>query len=299
MEKLQTLLEFYQSKLNWVPDTIRKDIGHFNVFKLDDFVKKNSKPIPYSRKDYFKISLIVGRNKIHYADKDIEIKKQALFFANPQVPYNWERLDEQQTGFFCVFTPEFFHQFGKLTEYEMFQPNSIPVYELSNDEMECAQQIFHKMEKEIVSEYNHKYDLLRTFVFELMHLALKIVPVTTIDRKPKKAPQRTTILFLELLERQFPIDNTNRCLALRSPSDFARQLSIHVNHLNRAVKLATEKTTSQLIAERILQEAKILLKHTEWNISEIAFSLGFKELTHFNNFFKKYTDLNPTQFKNV
>ena len=72
---------------------------------------------------------------------------------------------------------------------------------------------------------------------------------------------------------------------LRSPSDFARHLNLHVNHLNRAVKETTEKTTSQIIAERILRESKILLKHSSWNVSEIAYALGFSEPTHFNNIF--------------
>jgi AraC-like DNA-binding protein len=45
--------------------------------------------------------------------------------------------------------------------------------------------------------------------------------------------------------------------------------------LNRAVKESTDKTTSQIIGERILQEPKILLKHSPWNVSEIADALGF------------------------
>jgi AraC-like DNA-binding protein len=54
-----------------------------------------------------------------------------------------------------------------------------------------------------------------------------------------------------------------------------------------------------VISERLLQEAKILLKHTDWNISEIAYSLGFEEPTHFNNFFKKNIQLTPRQFRTV
>lgn len=54
-----------------------------------------------------------------------------------------------------------------------------------------------------------------------------------------------------------------------------------------------------IIAERLLQEAKILLRHTEWNISEIAYSLGFKEATHFNNFFKKMMQLTPVRFREM
>ncbi|CAN5167174.1 hypothetical protein BH20BAC1_BH20BAC1_20710 [soil metagenome] len=68
--------------------------------------------------------------------------------------------------------------------------------------------------------------------------------------------------------------------------------------MNKAIKETTEKTTSTLIAERILQEAKILLKHSTWSVSEIAYALGFTEATHFNNFFKKHLQINPTGFRN-
>lgn len=104
---------------------------------------------------------------------------------------------------------------------------------------------------------------------------------------------------MELLERQFPVDEQHTAVTLRTASDFARQLNVHVNHLNRAVKEITEKTTSQLIAERIVQEAKILLKHSAWTVSEIAYALGFTEVTHFNNFFKKHVSLSPLKFRAV
>jgi AraC family transcriptional regulator, transcriptional activator of pobA len=102
-----------------------------------------------------------------------------------------------------------------------------------------------------------------------------------------------------LLERQFPIDDNHRRINLRSASDFANQLNVHVNHLNHALRETMQKTTTQIIADRILQESKILLKHSTWNVSEIAFSLGFTEVTHFNNFFKKHTKLSPLKFRNV
>jgi AraC-like DNA-binding protein len=76
-------------------------------------------------------------------------------------------------------------------------------------------------------------------------------------------------------------------------------LNVHVNHLNRAIKETTEKTTSQIIAERMVQEAKILLKYSSWTVSEIAYALGFSELTHFNNFFKKHVALSPLKFRAV
>ena len=299
MEKTQSIEEFYQSKFNWIPNNIRNEIGHFNVFKMEDYVGENSKPIPYSRKDYFKITLIIGKNRVHYADKVIDIKKQALFFSNPQIPYKFEWLSDYKSGFFCVFTPAFFHHFGNLKNYEVFLPNITPVFELTDEQLQKVTQIFEQMFQEITSDYSHKYDVVRNLVFEILHYALKMQPTSKSEKRHTNASQRITHLFLELLERQFPIEDTKQRMNFRSPSDFATQLSIHVNHLNRAVKEISEKTTSEIIAERILQESKILLKHTEWNISEIAYSLGFTEVTHFNNFFKKHLGINPSQFKTI
>jgi AraC-like DNA-binding protein len=154
------------------------------------------------------------------------------------------------------------------------------------------------MFEEINSDYIHKYDVLRTLVFELLHFAMKMQPSAEFNKQAIHASQRISTLFLELLERQFPIDDNHQEVNLRSASDYACQLNIHVNHLNRAVKENTEKTTSQLIAERFLQEAKILLKHSAWSVSEIAYALGFTEVTHFNNFFKKHVKLSPLKFRN-
>ncbi|MBS1573864.1 MAG: AraC family transcriptional regulator, partial [Bacteroidetes bacterium] len=40
------------------------------------------------------------------------------------------------------------------------------------------------------------------------------------------------------------------------------------------------------------------LKHSAWPVSEIAYSLGFNEITHFNNFFKKHLQISPLRFRN-
>jgi AraC-like DNA-binding protein len=155
------------------------------------------------------------------------------------------------------------------------------------------------MFEEINSDYIHKYDVLRNLVFELLHFAMKIQPATNSVKQQTNASKRISVLFLELLERQFPIDDAHQRINFRSASDFANQLAVHVNHLNRAVKETSQKTTTQIIAERILQESKILLRHSAWSVSEIAYALGFTEVTHFNNFFKKHVQSSPLKFRNV
>ncbi|WP_089874271.1 helix-turn-helix domain-containing protein [Epilithonimonas hungarica] len=296
MKMVETLEDFYTERFSAVPTNLKSEIGHFNVFKFDDLAGCSIKPIPYSRRGYYKISLIQGRNKVHFSDKTIEIKKQALLFANPQIPYNWEQIGKNQNGFSCVFTESFFHHFGNPKNYSVFHPEGLPILELSDKQVKWAIQVFSEMLTEWTSDHKHKYDKMRVSVFELLYNTEKLIPVASIRKNATNASQKITTQFLELLERQFPVEDVGT-LRLRSASDFAEKLSVHVNHLNKALKGVVNKSTSVIIQERILVESKILLKYTNKDISEIAFALGFKETTHFHNFFKKQTKITPSQFR--
>lgn len=299
MDANENLEAFYKRKFNWMPDNIRDQIGHFNLFRLEPFMEGRPTSIPYKRRDFYKIMLVKGQSQVHFADNIFEIKKQALSFSNPLIPYKWEHLDKTREGVYCIFNQYFFHQFGQLTQYEVFHSNGAHIFELTDDEAQKVSEIFERMDKEFNSDYKYKYDAIRNHIFELIHFGLKLQPSEQLKKHPINASQRISTLFMELLERQFPIDESHLSVQFRSASDFANQLNVHVNHLNRAVKETTRKTTTQIIADRILQEAKILLRHSGWNVSEIAYALGFTETTHFNNFFKKHLQTTPLKFRNA
>jgi AraC family transcriptional regulator, transcriptional activator of pobA len=274
-------------------------LGQFNVLRLEPILEKNNRPTVYRTRDYFKITLVKGSGIFHYADKSVLIEQQAIAFSNPQIPYNWERRDQIISGYFCIFTREYINQFGNINQYDIFKPNGTHVFELNFDDFNKALSIFEKMLDEINADYVYKYDVLRNMVFELIHFAMKLQPANNFECSKIDSSNRITSLFVELLERQFPIDENNQTMKIRAASAFADQLSIHVNHLNRSVKATTQKTTTQIIAQRIVQEAKSLLKHSNWNVSEIAYSLGFEETAHFNNFFKKHVGETPLKFRNI
>ena len=297
-EQISDGLEDMESLL---PKEYIKQIGHFNIFSIADLrAKYQSKPVmPYNRRAYYKISLIIGKNKVEYADKEINIENQGLLFATPKIPYNYVPQDENQTGYFCVFTDEFLVKNKSgivLDDLPIFRADGYPVFQISEDDVEDIRLIFKKMYKEISSDYAYKYDLLRNYVLELIHYGQKLQPATALH-PTHTASARVSSLFLELLERQFPIESPQQKLNLRTAKDYADRLSVHVNHLNKVLKENTGKTTTDIISERIIKEAKILLKQTDWNISEIAYCLGFEEIAHFSNFFKKQTTLAPIGFR--
>jgi AraC family transcriptional regulator, transcriptional activator of pobA len=302
MNHVTTLEEFYKESAGLIPEGINKEIGHFNVFRIDELMAKlREKPggMPYNRRAYYKISLISGRNRAEYADKVIEIEKNALLFATPRIPYHYVPKDDLQSGYFCIFTSEFLIQNKSgvvLDDLPIFRPGGYPIFQLSDEDAVELSLIFRKMYNELSSDYAYKYDLLRNYVLELIHFGQKLQPATSLYTT-HNASARVSSLFVELLERQFPIESVHQKLKLRTAKDFADRLSVHVNHLNKVLKENTGKTTTDLITTRILQEAKILLKQTDWNISEIAYSLGFEEVAHFSNFFKKQTTLAPLAFR--
>jgi AraC family transcriptional activator of pobA len=299
--EITTLEEFYKQTAALIPEGINKEIGHFNVFRIDEMIANTVKKgvMPYNRRAYYKISLIRGRNKAEYADKVIHIEKNALLFATPKIPYHYIPQDEDQSGYFCIFTHDFLTRPKSgvvLDDLPIFRPGGYPIFQISDEESEELMSLYEKMYKELSSDYAYKYDLLRNYVLELIHYGQKLQPVSSLY-PTHNASARISSLFIELLERQFPIESPRQTIGLRTAKDYAERLAVHVNHLNKVLKENTGRTTTDLISGRIVQEAKILLKQTDWNISEIAYSLGFDEVAHFSNFFKKQTAASPLAFR--
>jgi AraC family transcriptional regulator, transcriptional activator of pobA len=279
-----------------------KDLGHFNVFDSVKFYFSGNKKseMTYNRRVYYKISLIKGKNLVEYAGKTVMIEKQGILFATPKIPYRYTPQNKKQAGFFCVFTKDFLSRSKTglvIDELPIYQHNSDFVYQLTDEQYFEMEKIFRKMDAELSSDYAFKYDLLRNYVMELIHAGQKLKPMES-NTAAANAAGRISSLFIELLERQFPVESDSQVIQLKAPVDFAKVLGIHINHLNKVLKETTGRNTTEIINGRIAEEAKILLKQTHWNVSEIAYSLGFEEVAHFSNFFKKHTSLSPLKYRN-
>lgn len=295
----ENIIDFYQRVFqdsNYTTASSPEQISHFNVFSREHCPLKS----PYNRKDYFKISLMIGQGQLHYGDRWIPIDRPALVFSSPLVPYSWETDNPDQKGWFCLFTQKFIQEDKQynhhILESHFFNPNGSPVYFLNDEQVALFDRIFACMNSELLSDFVFKYEIIRNQLQLLVLETLKLAPNQELPAY-KNSSQRISYLFLELLERQFPIDTEN-LLRFKHATDYAQQLNIHVNSLNRALKQNTGKTTQELIGLRITQEAKALLQHSSWNINEIAYALGFEEPANFSNYFKKYVGMAPVAFRN-
>lgn len=299
---MKTINDFYSDIHQHLPEPVSSEIGHFNIFSYEDVFKTcKNQQMPYDRRTYYKIALLLENNEAQYADKVIEMKKPSLLFATPRIPYNFVSKCERQRGFFCVFTEDFMSPVktgAYLEEFPIFKPGGAPIFELDPSHIETLTTLFSKINDELSGDYAFKYDLIRTYVMELIHFGQKLQPATALYPK-QGATSRITSLFIELLERQFPIESKNQRPNLRAASAFADRLSVHVNHLNKVLKETTGQTTTALINNRFIQEARTLLKQTDWSVSEVSDSLGFEEVAHFSNFFRKHSGVSPLSFRDI
>lgn len=248
-----------------------------------------------ARRDYYKIVMVTGDFVLKFGDKTMEIDGTYLFFANPNVHHTIIPRSLERSGYACVFTEDFIAG-RELTELvhnsPLFRSSESPVLKLNKEQVAFLTGIYKKLITVYNSDYDHRDDLFRNCIELIIHEALQIQPVNQ-DLREHNAATRVTRSFLELLERQFPIDSPSEPLKLRTAQDFAQSLSVHTNYLNRTVKAVTGKPTSVLIAERITAEARALLQHTDWSVSDIAYGLGFEYPTYFNNYFKRITGTTP------
>ncbi|MFA5815455.1 MAG: helix-turn-helix transcriptional regulator [Bacteroidales bacterium] len=95
--------------------------------------------------------------------------------------------------------------------------------------------------------------------------------------------------FLQILENNF-----------RRPEGvefYADKLFMSARNLNLICQNILQKSVSEIIETRKLIEAKNLLIHTDKNVSEIGYELGYNEKAYFTNVFKKKSGQTPTEFR--
>ena len=278
---------------------LNMDSLKLNGFKIHELPTSINMPVYLGRRDFYKLGVVNGDMTVYSGDKILEINGTVLFFVNPKVAHSVVRRAEKTTGYACLFTEAYFtnsERTGILKNSPLFQTGDSPVIPLDSEQAAFMTGIFQKMLDVHNGDYHYKGELIRSCIELIIHEALRIQPSQNVLHF-QNAAARITHLFIDLLERQFPIERSVEPLKLRTAQDYASGLAVHVNYLNRSVKEVTGKPTSVHIAERITAEAKALLHHTDWSVADIAYALGFEYPTYFNNYFKRVTGTNPKSIR--
>lgn len=297
----ENLRQYYERTGLGVPADLLQNAsakGHF-------FARQTTTPTrrtPFNRRDYFKICISnnIGKDggSLIYNDQEIKLDQPCLIFTNPSVPASIEINSSSTNRFHCLFNSQFIEGYIPADiQYasSLFNPSLHPVITLTAAEKDRLSSYFAEMRSLQESDYPFKWDMIRSILQLLIHEGIRLQQKQFAQ--PVIARDRLVNVFLTLLNQQFPVDSPESSVKPLTPAHFADQLHVHVNHLNSVVKKHTGKSTRTIIQERVLSEARALLRNTNWNVAEIAYALGFEYPSHFNKYFKQFTGIPPMEFR--
>lgn len=148
--------------------------------------------------------------------------------------------------------------------------------------------------EEIYTEYKQNNILRELKIINLINsIYIDLTRAYAADVTLEKPVSPSYSVILENLEN---LINQN-FYKEKLPNFYANQLNITTKHLNRVVKKALNKTTNQLISERIILESKRLIIHSESNLAAIADTLKYDDYAYFSRFFKSKTGCTPMDFR--
>lgn len=267
----------------------------FGISRMEDiYDKRDGVTDEPHRHNYFTIVVVLAAKGKHLIDfQEYELKPNQVYFVSPgQVHQIVEQ--EKSRGFAIVFSSEFLaknniplHFIDDLNLFQDF--GHCPPLELSTTEMEKLGSYAHEMIA-INSSQNH-------FKYEAIGALLKLILIHCNNLCSLPAGIHPNIDGAHTLLRNFKTLIHQHYQQWHTTSEYAQQLNITPDHLNRVVKSLTGKTAKEHIQSRITVAAKRLLYFTELSNKEIGYELGFSEASNFSTFFKKATGQTPSTFR--
>lgn len=148
------------------------------------------------------------------------------------------------------------------------------------------------LEQEFCSEKKGRSAALlalgQSFFIALSRLLLARDPGTAM-RAERGEDLRLFLSFCDIVEAHFRDHLTL--------TDYAGRLSITEPRLNDICRRMANRPSKEIVHERVLQEARRLLRFSAVPISEISYQLGFVDPAYFSRFFTKRTGTPPSQYR--
>jgi AraC family transcriptional activator of pobA len=132
-------------------------------------------------------------------------------------------------------------------------------------------------------------DLLDAYLTSALQLTFRLSLQEEDSQSPAEENERRIELLTDLVQRHF---------RSRKPASFyAEALGISPTHLNRIVRQVTGRGAHELIARKLVDEAKRELVFTFASVQEIGDRLGFPDPAYFSRFFLKQTGATPRAWR--
>ncbi len=132
---------------------------------------------------------------------------------------------------------------------------------------------------------------------EMLHVILKrwIIIATRLFRS-QSVSQDIADTSIDLV-RQFHVLVEQHFRTKHSVAEYADILNKSPKTLSNVFAKYNQLTPRDIIHSRIVVEAKRLLLHTDQQVKEIGFALGFDDVQNFSRFFKNIEGISPMEFK--
>ncbi len=250
------------------------------------------------RHDFYEVLYVTGGEGTHYIDFNAyPIEPNTFYFISPGQVHYWETTVPIE-GEILVFTDDFLllapADYMVLHELSFFHTvEGQPTLKLSDVEHLSVTDLFRSVAKEFRENQFRMSSVLRSY----LHILLVQIQRICALQEAETAVGNASDKIAQNLTRQFKQLVTQNSAAGQSVQDFADQIGVSVNHLNKTVKSTTGFTPGQLIRQEVVLEAKRLFRHTELTATEVAFRLGFNDPSYFGRFFRREVGVSPGQFR--
>ena len=268
----------------------------FALKKLEDVYNSvHGEPDSPHRHDYYTIIFIEKGQGIHFVDfEEYKITDCSIYFIQPgqmhQVIFTAE-----PKGWVITFTEEF------------LITNSIPdklindIY-LFNDYGQSPPLPINERDmpvyQNLVVQMAHFADSLETYTLEAVGSLVKIFLIQSNNHcSLHKSNNPQLVETSNHILRTFKQQLNKKYAAAHMVSNYADDLAVTSDYLNKTVKNLTGKSAKDHIQSKLITEAKRSLLFSNISNKELAYELGFDESAHFNNFFKKITGQTPSEFR--
>ncbi len=265
----------------------------FYCLRIEDTYPQTKDVMPPFKKDFYFVSFITnaGKTAIQYDNNSESQLDSFLVFQSPGHIYSWHR-DKKVKGFLIYFKKECFSFFRPDFEKEF------PFFNvLHTNFFKINQSVFQKYKPHfdaVFDAYNatdsNRYTIAALRFLELLYQLKEFTIAANQWNSGFSSPQ-------QLLFQKFQQLVNNYYIEKRTVEEYAELLHITPHHLSQSIKQATEKNALSFINDRILSEAKTLIRHTELDIAEIAYQLNFSDPANFGKFFKKNAGVTPIEFR--
>ena len=271
-------------------NSVNSDL-YINTFK-NHLIDHNFLEEPHRHNSYVLVFFTKGSGT-HEIDFDIfTIQPGSMFFLQPGQMHHWDLSDDVE-GFVIFYSQEMYNlYFGQKTigEYPFYSSmDNKPEMFFDISESKAILPYFESLILETQTIQLLKQDKIINLL-DIIHIEIARKYSETYFHEAHSYNVKIKN-FEVLLEQNFKIE--------KAASFYASRLNITLKHLNRICNEILQKTTTEVITDRVILEAKRMLMDKKFTINEIATELGFDDYSYFTRLFKKYNGMTPTNFRMV